>query len=110
MHVLYTAWAVLMCMIAAAASHPTGMAPIIPKLLHLFNYHAVAVTGSSSYVRWDRTTCPSSCDTSLVYSGRVGGTHYGHQGGAADYLCLPDNPEYSDFTPGSGGSQNRQVQ
>ena len=68
-----------------------------------------AATGSSSYVRWGRISCPSSCDTSLVYSGRVGGSFYNHQGGAADYICLPDNPEYSDFVPGVGGNQDRQV-
>ena len=66
-------------------------------------------SGSSSYVRWGRTTCPSTCDTTLVYAGRVGGTYYNVQGGAADYLCLPDDPEYSDFVPGFGGNQDRQV-
>lgn len=44
-----------------------------------------------------------------MYSGRVGGSHYYFTGGAADYLCLPDDPEYSDFTPGYGGNQDRQV-
>ena len=60
-------------------------------------------------MRWGRTTCPSTCDTTLVYSGRVGGTFFNLQGGAADYLCLPNDPEYSDFVPGVGGNQERQV-
>ena len=41
--------------------------------------------------------------TDLVYSGRAGGTHYNHHGGAADLLCLPDDPEYSRYGSGVQG-------
>ena len=37
------------------------------------NFTRVLIVGSSSYVRWGRTTCPSTCENTLVYSGRVGG-------------------------------------
>ena len=47
------------------------------------------------YTRWGRTTCPSGQGTELVYSGRAAGTRYTHKGGAANYLCMPDNPQYS---------------
>ena len=34
----------------------------------------------------------------MVYSGRAGGTNFNAQGGSAEKLCLPDNP---DYIPGS---------
>ena len=30
-----------------------------------------------------------------MYSGRAGGTHYSHKGGAANYLCMPLDPQYT---------------
>ena len=58
------------------------------------------LTGGTIYTRWGRTTCPIDQGTELVYSGRAGGSHYNEHGGAADLLCLPDDPEYSIY--GSG--------
>ena len=55
------------------------------------------------YTRWGRTTCPSGQGTELVYSGRAGGSHYLQKGGAANYLCMPDNPQYSSYAPGVQG-------
>ena len=57
-------------------------------------------TGGAVYTRWGRTNCSSNQGTELVYSGRAGGSHYNDHGGAADLLCLPDDPEYSLY--GSG--------
>ena len=49
-----------------------------------------------TYTRWGST----SCNSTLVYSGRVGGPHH-TQGGGANYLCLPDDPEYElPYIPG----------
>ena len=56
-----------------------------------------------TYVRWGRTTCPNATGTELVYCGRAAGTSHGHQGGTSDYLCLPEQPEYISFTPGTQG-------
>ena len=55
------------------------------------------------YTRWGRTTCPSGQGTDLVYSGRAGGTEYRIRGGASNYLCMPDNPQYSTFVGGVQG-------
>ena len=55
---------------------------------------------SYMYVRWGRTTCPNTKGTELVYTGRAAGTFYNVQGGTNDYLCLPEEPEYMDFTSG----------
>ena len=64
------------------------------------------------YTRWGRTTCPNTPGTELVYAGRAGGTHHNTQGGAANHLCMPENPDYLRFTPGvqGGNSQVRGVE
>ena len=51
--------------------------------------------GSSGaiYTRWGKSSCPQG--TELVYSGITGGTWYGQEGGGANYLCMPKDPEYS---------------
>ncbi len=55
------------------------------------------------YTRWGRTTCPNTPGTELVYAGRAGGTHFNAQGGAANYLCMPDNPDYLRYGAGVQG-------
>ena len=62
-----------------------------------------ATGGGTVYTRWGRTSCPMNQGTDLVYSGRAGGTHYQHHGGAANLLCLPDDPEYSRYASGVQG-------
>ena len=47
-----------------------------------------------TYTRWGRTTCPEVSGTELVYAGRAAGSFYNQKGGAADYICLPPNPDY----------------
>ena len=61
----------------------------LPMLL----YDSFLYTGVT-YVRWGRSTCPNVTGTQLVYSGRAGGTFWNIQGGGAEKLCLPDQPEY----------------
>ena len=56
------------------------------------------------YVRWGRTTCPSTPGTRLVYKGRAGGSHYQNSGGGANRLCLPENPQYLDYQSGFQGT------
>ena len=56
--------------------------------------------GGTTYIRWGRTTCPTGQGTELVYSGRAGATRYDHKGGAANYLCMPDDPDHSLFQSG----------
>ena len=61
-------------------------------------------SGGVVYTRWGRTTCPDTPGTELVYTGRAGGTHYTHKGGASDYLCLPESPDYLDYKAGVQGA------
>ena len=60
--------------------------------------------GGVVYTRWGKTSCPNVSGTELVYAGRAGGTWYSHQGGAANYLCMPDDPNYLRYSPGVQGS------
>ena len=54
-----------------------------------------------TYTKWGKTTCPSVPGTELVYKGRAGGSFYNHRGGGANYLCMPEDPEYTlPFTSG----------
>ena len=52
------------------------------------------------YTRWGRTTCPTTSGTQLVYVGTAAGSWYSHNGGGANYLCLPDNPNDLRYTDG----------
>ena len=52
------------------------------------------------YTRWGRTTCSNTTGTQLLYAGRAAGSQYTNRGGGANYLCLPEQPQYSNYTPG----------
>ena len=56
-----------------------------------------------TYIRWGNSTCPYGADT--IYSGRVRGSWYDHQGAAVDPLCLPLDPQYH-FSLSQTGYQN----
>ena len=60
--------------------------------------------GGVVYTRWGKSSCPSVSGTTLVYAGRAGGTHYTHKGGAVNYLCMPDDPDYLSYSPGVQGN------
>ena len=55
------------------------------------------------YIRWGRTSCPTDQGTDLVYSGRAGGSRAGHQGGGANHLCMPDDPDHLQYGSGTQG-------
>ena len=59
--------------------------------------------GGVVYTRWGKSSCPNVTGTTMMYAGRVGGTHYTHKGGAANYLCMPDDPDYLSYQPGVQG-------
>ena len=46
------------------------------------------------YTRWGSGTCPEVNGTELVYSGFTAGSYLTY-GGGADYLCMPNDPEFS---------------
>ncbi len=51
------------------------------------------------YTRWGRTTCPDT-GAELLYEGIAAGSDYNQYGGGVNYLCLPEEPEYSAYQPG----------
>ena len=53
------------------------------------------------YTRWGRTTCPNTTGTQLLYAGRAAGSERTEKGGGANYLCLPEQPQYSTYTAGT---------
>ncbi len=53
--------------------------------------------GGVTYTRWGASACRTGA--SLVYSGRGGGAAY-QKGGGANYLCMPNDPQYSLTTKG----------
>ena len=54
------------------------------------------------YTRWGASTCPSTAGTELVYTGVTGGSWYSDPGGAANYICMPLDPEYTtQYRPGT---------
>ena len=60
-------------------------------------------TGGAVYVRWGRTSCPSGQGTEFLYSGRAAGSRHSHQGGGANHLCMPDDPEHLQYGNGVQG-------
>ena len=69
--------------------------------IKIFNYVATQGTGGGvTYIRWGKSTCPSSTGAQLVYTGRAGGTRYNSRGGSSDKICLPDDPDYHPVTNG----------
>ena len=53
-----------------------------------------------TYTRWGKSSCPNATGAELVYAGKAGGTYYSTQGGGAEKLCLPEDPNYLDDTTG----------
>ena len=47
-----------------------------------------------TYIRWGKSSCPTTPGTQLLYAGRAGGSDHRSQGGGAEKLCLPNNPDY----------------
>ena len=52
-------------------------------------------SGGVTYTRWGHNACPRVSGTQMLYTGRVAGVYYTSKGGGANYLCLPNDPEYN---------------
>ncbi|KAH3825713.1 hypothetical protein DPMN_127594 [Dreissena polymorpha] len=57
------------------------------------------------YIRWGRKACPNITTTSLVYTGQAASGHYG-QPGSAEYLCLPNDPQFYDVESAEQGARS----
>ena len=59
--------------------------------------------GGVVYVRWGHDSCPST-GAQLVYSGRAGGPKHNNKGGGSNPQCLPLDPNYLKYVPGTQAS------
>jgi len=59
----------------------------------------------STFVRWGALTCPDSSE--LIYKGFGAGSHHGHAGGGANFLCLVEDP--SDAPDTNTGNNNQAI-
>ena len=64
-------------------------------------------SGVAIYTRWGKSSCPQIQGTELLYHGITGGTYYNTTGGGANYLCMPQDPEYSTTLTYRDGVQRR---
>ena len=58
------------------------------------------------FTRWGRTTYPITNDTELLYKGKAARSSWDQTGGGANYICLPDEPEFLSYTPGISEHQS----
>ena len=49
------------------------------------------------------TTCAANQSTELVYAGIAGGSWWNGNGGATNYLCMPNDPDYLQYGSGIQG-------
>ena len=56
--------------------------------------------GGVVYIRWGKSSCPNVTGAELVYAGRAGGSHQRSAGGGANYLCMPNDPDYLAYQSG----------
>ena len=53
------------------------------------------LSGGVTYTRWGHNACPRVYGTQMLYTGRVAGAFFNQKGGGANYLCLPNDPDYN---------------
>ena len=64
------------------------------------------LSGGAVYTRWGKSSCPSTAGTEMLYFGTTAGAKYDRPGGGANYLCIPQEREYSEelsYTAGVNG-------
>ena len=54
------------------------------------------VCGGVTYIRWGRTSCPTT-GTTLLYNGTAAKSFSDETGGGGNYQCLPNYPEYGRY-------------
>ena len=57
-----------------------------------------------TYTRWGNNKCPRR--TRLLYSGTRAGSHYTQSGGGANFLCLPEQPDYTTLNTNIRGTNS----
>lgn len=65
------------------------------------------VASGVAYTRWGSSLCPKGNGVTRIYKGRTGSSSSADSGGTADYLCMPEDPEYT--LPHIPGVQGRSL-
>ncbi|XP_052680699.1 uncharacterized protein LOC128161462 [Crassostrea angulata] len=68
---------------------------VVAKYTDLSAKYNTLLTKTSAggiFVRWGRKDCPGN-NTELIYSGFTGGSWWDHTGAAAEFVCLPRDPD-----------------
>ena len=50
--------------------------------------------------RWGWTTCPTTNNTEILYKRKVAWSSFDQTGSGANFICLPDEPEFLQYTHG----------
>ena len=58
-------------------------------------------TGGVTYTKWGNMSCRAGA--TRLYAGRVGASAESSSGGGSNYMCMPNDPEYSTYRPGVQG-------
>ena len=101
-------WQLLCCYFDQVSSPVSQRPSLTPSLTHSHTHTQGPpgpTTGGVVYTRLGRTTCPNTTGTQLLYAGRAAGSYYNEKGGGANYLCLPEQPQYSNYTAGTQSGQ-----
>ena len=62
--------------------------------------------GGVVFTRWGRFVCPNTTGTQLLYKGKAAGSDHLYTGGGANYICLPDEPEFLAYVSGTSNFQS----
>nr|XP_002129609.1 uncharacterized protein LOC100175402 [Ciona intestinalis] len=54
-----------------------------------------AASGGAPYIRWGRKSCSQEAGSQLVYTGFAAGSHYTHNGGGPNLICIHQNITYT---------------
>ena len=68
------------------------------------------LSGSGSgvtFTRWGKILCPNATGAQLVCTRRAGGTCFNRRGGAAEKVCMPEDPNYTSETAGLSSEHNQ---
>ena len=61
------------------------------------------------FTAWGETNCPQTHGTELLHQGRAAAAPHSNSGSGANYLCLPDEPHFSDLANPNSNVQTRIV-
>jgi len=71
-------------------------------LVYSLSLHCNVADAGTSYIHWGRSSCGPYAR--LLYKGYIAGTWYNTIGGGANYLCVPEKPDFANTVDGEQNS------